>query len=41
MPLFTGPVFPHRIGADAAKNTCVLDTGSNLLVELPPLARYR
>jgi hypothetical protein len=32
---------PHRIGPDAAKNTCVLDTDSNLVMELPPLARYR
>jgi hypothetical protein len=41
MPPFTGPVVPHRIGPDAAKNTCVLDTDSNLVMELPPLARYR
>ena len=38
---FTGLVFPRGIGADAARNACVLETGSNLMVELPWLARYR
>jgi hypothetical protein len=41
MPPVTGPVFPHGIGADAAKNACVLDTGGNLVVERSSLARYR
>jgi hypothetical protein len=34
IPPFTGPVFPHGVGADASRNARVLDTGSNLVTEL-------
>ena len=41
IPPFTGPVFPHGMGTDAAGNARVPDKGSNPAVQPPWLARYR